>query len=304
MQKTLTGLLAVASVAALLGCNGGGGGGRSATLLAPSTAPTTSSTPRTSPAPTTSSTTPTPPPPPPSPPTPPPPAPGASGGTSTQKGVFTRQVTTVAQAGLPPITVDYKVLVPQSYVFDAQKPVPLVISELTPLSSWDQIPEQEGFILVEQQGYLGAGRGFTYSYDPLVLARILDDVEATWNVDTKRVYLTGFSAGAHWSYTIGLANATVFAGLGICAGSLGSAASVGVWVPGSTTQPNVPRKVFVAIRHGTADTVVPVNEGRLARDQLTAAGHAVDYMELNLGHTVTTAELSGLWAALKPQRLP
>ncbi|MEZ0228310.1 MAG: PHB depolymerase family esterase [Planctomycetota bacterium] len=291
-------------VASVLGCGSGGGGSsskRSGSTIGPITSSTTRTPPRTSPPATTSSTTTTTPPAPPV--VTPPPATSGSGGTSTQRGLFTRQVTTVPQAGLPAITVDYKVLVPQSYVFDAGKPVPLVISELTPVSYWDQIPEQEGFILVEQQGYRGTG-GFTYDYDPLVLAGILDDVEKTWNVDMKRLYLTGFSAGAHWSYTIGLANSQVFAGLGICAGSLGSAASVGVWVPGATVQPNVPRKVFVAIRHGTTDAVVPVNEGRIARDQLRAAGHTVDHMELSLGHTVTTAELQGLWAALKSQRLP
>src|SRR5581483_11405563 len=172
-------------------------------------------------------------------PSPAPAASNGSGGSSSQTGASQRSVTTQAQPGLPPIQVNYNVYVPPTYVFDPNKPVPLVVTELTPASYWQPIADASGFIVAEQQGYLGNG-GFTFDYDPLVLEGILADVQATWNIDTKRVYLTGFSAGAHWSYTIGLANATSFAALGICSGDLYTAIQEGVWIQGATTQPNVP----------------------------------------------------------------
>jgi predicted esterase len=188
-------------------------------------------------------------------------------------------------------------------VFDASRPVPLVVSELTPASYWQPIAEAQGFIVAEQQGYLGNG-GFTFDYDPLVLEGLLNDVEATWNVDTKRIYLTGFSAGAHWSYTIGLANADLFAALGICSGDLYTAIQEGVWIQGSTSQPNVPRTIAVSIRQGQADPVVPLSAAQFSRDELRNAGFPVDYAEFAGGHEVSTAELQGMWTWLAQQTLP
>jgi predicted esterase len=226
-----------------------------------------------------------------------------SGGTATQTGTFTRTVTTAPQPGLPSMSATYQVLVPASYVYDPKKPVPLVVSELVGLGVWDQIPETEGFILVEQDGYLGNGV-YTFDYDVLILAAIMTDVATTWNVDLKRIYLTGFDMGADWTYAVGLAKANTFAALGICSGSLGPAMQQQVWILNGTVQPNVPREIFVAIRHGTQDGKVDVTEARLARDQLRGAAFPVDYLELNQGHTVTTAELQGIWDALKSQTLP
>jgi phospholipase/carboxylesterase len=173
----------------------------------------------------------------------------------------------------------------------------MVLSELTPLGLWQPIARSEGFMVVEQQGYLGNG-GFTFDYDVLVLNAILADTQATWNVDTRRIHLTGFSAGAHWSYVVGLANSDQFAGLGISAGSMATAIRLGVWPSQVTT------KIAVAIRHGTQDTVVPVSEGRAANARLTAAGHPVDYAEFTGGHVVRTLELSEIWAFLKDKRRP
>jgi poly(3-hydroxybutyrate) depolymerase len=212
-------------------------------------------------------------------------------------------VTTAAMSGLPSIQVSYKVYVPSGYVFDPQRPVPLVVTELTPYTYWQSISESDGFIVAEQQGYLGNG-GFTLDYDPLVLQALLTDVEATWNIDVKRVYLTGFSAGAHWSYAIGLSNADLFAALGICSGSIGLAIQENVWIQDATTQPNVPRVIPVSIRQGTQDTVVPPYAGQFSRDQLLKASFPVDYAEFQDGHTVSTAELQGMWDYLKLQSLP
>jgi len=284
-------LLAAIAIASAFGCSSHGGSSSSKPAGGATTAPVSTA----SPAPTTSSAT-----------TAPPASHSVttgSGGTSTQTGSFTRQVTTPLTQGLTPITVSYNVFVPPGYVFDASKPVPLVVTELTPATYWEPIAQTSGFIVAEQQGYLGNG-GFTFDYDPLVLQALLADVEATWNVDMKRVYLTGFSAGAHWSYTIGLANANVFAALGICSGDLLTAIQEGVWIPNATTQPQIPRLIPVGIRHGTQDTVVPVAQGQYARDQLTAAGFPVDYAELNQGHTVNTPELQDLWTYLEAQSLP
>lgn len=311
-SRSLTAALVVGLT--LVGCSASGGGSQgSSSSAAPGSSSTlrTGPTPHTGggPAPTTTATptgatTPTPAasPSPGASPSPSPPSAG-SGGTSTQTGVLSRSVTTQAQASLPSIQVGYKVFVPSGYVFDSQKPVPLVVSELTPESYWEPIAQAGGFIVAEQQGYLGNG-GFTFDYDPLVLQGILQDVEGTWNIDTKAIYLTGFSAGAHWSYEIGLENADLFAGLGICSGDLYTAIQDGVWIQNAAVQPYVPRAIPISIRQGTQDTVVPVSAARFSEAQLRTAQIPVDYSEFAGGHQVDTGELQGIWDYLKTQRLP
>jgi hypothetical protein len=292
-----SGVLAVLGLAALPGCGSSsassraGSSGATAAVTSLSTTPGAGS-PLASPAPVTSTV-----------PAAPPVAASGSGGTSQQTGTLARTVTTTAQPGLPSIQVGYTLFVPSGYVYDPAKPVALVVSELTPASYWQPIAEAEGFLVAEQQGYLGNG-GFTFDYDPLVLQGILQDVSTTWNVDSKAIYLTGFSAGAHWSYEIGLENADLFAGLGICSGDLYTAIQDGVWIQGSTVQPSVPRAIPVSIRQGTQDTVVPVAAARFSEAQLLLAHFPVDYAEFAGGHTVDTGELQGIWDFLKTQRLP
>jgi poly(3-hydroxybutyrate) depolymerase len=129
---------------------------------------------------------------------------------------------------------------------------------------------------------------------PIVLDAI-DEMTANYNVDTCRIYLMGFSAGASMSYIIGLQHADEFAGFGSVAGTIQYAESWGIW-------PNeVPRKIAVDIHHGTLDGI----EGaRYSRDQLEGAGHTVYYTELQgVGHTVNAQMAAEMWANLKSHRL-
>ncbi|MGE0706864.1 MAG: hypothetical protein AB7N76_06630 [Planctomycetota bacterium] len=225
------------------------------------------------------------------------PAPGATGtgGKGGQPGLQTRAVSTQAQAGYPAITVNVQVYAPSNY--DPQVAYPLVIAANMGLTPWRALAEQEGVIVVDFRDHDQNG-GFDFGYDVLLLNAVFQDVEGAFNVDTKRRYYHGFSAGAHWGYVVVLANTQTFAGLGINAGSMGIAIQQGVW-PGQ-----VARKIPVAIRHGATDTVVPVAVGRQDRDRLMNAGHLVAYEEFGGGHTVAAADAQAIWAFLKDKKLP
>lgn len=251
----------------------------------------------TSTAPTSSSTTPAPPPPPATtPPTAPPPATSGSGGSGGALGLTSRTVTTQAQAGFPAISVDYTLYAPSGYTVNT--PVPLVLAANMGLTPWQGLAENETFIAIDFRDHDRNG-GFNFNYDVLLINAILADVQGAYNVDTKRIYYHGFSAGAHWGYTVVLSNTQVFAGLGINAGSMSNAVLQGVW-PGQ-----VQRQIPVAIRHGVSDAVVPIGAGRDDRGRLMGAGHPLDYAEFAGGHSAPTAQQAAeIWAFLSQYSLP
>lgn len=221
--------------------------------------------------------------------------PGAgSGGTGGARGLQTRTVT-ATPAGQPAVQVSYDVYVASGY--DPATPIPVVFAANMGLAPWQGLAEAQRFIVVDLRDHDRNG-GWRFDIDVPVLDAVLRDVNGAWNVDTKRVYYHGFSAGAHFGYAVVLANANVFAGLGISAGSMQTAIAQGIW-PGAVT-----RKIPVAIHHGTNDTVVPVAAGRADRDRLTQAGHPVLFEEFAGGHTVSAQDAQAIWAFLRQYSLP
>jgi phospholipase/carboxylesterase len=109
--------------------------------------------------------------------------------------------------------------------------------------------------------------------DVAVLDAALQEVAA--GLAVSRVALGGFSDGASYALSLGLANGDLFEAL--LAFSPGFAAP-----PGREGRP----RVWIA--HGTHDRVLPVDRcGRRVSRQLTAAGYDVVYDEFDGGHVVT-----------------
>ncbi|MCO5165974.1 MAG: hypothetical protein M9894_06355 [Planctomycetes bacterium] len=227
--------------------------------------------------------------------TPTPPSTGVgSGGTGGGVGLVTRTVTAQPQ-GLPAVQVSYTAYVPTTY--DPASPIPLVLAANMGLQPWQALAQAEGFVVVDLRDHDQNG-GWRFDIDVPVLDAVLRDTRAAWNVNTRRTYYHGFSAGAHFGYAVVLANANVFAGLGISAGSMQTAIAQGIW-PGL-----VARRIPVAIRHGTGDQVVPVAAGRADRDRLQQAGHPVQYEEFQGGHTVSAQDAQAIWTFLRQHTAP
>ena len=164
------------------------------------------------------------------------------------------------------------------------------------VSLWSATAEAEGFIVVGQDS---AGEGWNTGSDVEGLSAVFDQAAAWWNVDLCRTYLQGYSAGAHFTYIIGLANADVFAGLAVYAGTMGYAVEFGVWPD------MVLRTIPVRIDHGTADSVVPYSEAENAQGLLQGAGHEVSFHAIAGGsHAYDPAVHPDVWAALSQWELP
>jgi predicted esterase len=131
---------------------------------------------------------------------------------------------------------------------------------------WRSVADDSCFLVVGLDSE--SSRSWNFSGDVDNFAALYDAVDAGYDVAYR--YLHGYSAGAHWTYVIGISNSELFSGLGVYAGSLQYAEAYGYW-PDAREAP-----IPVAIAHGTADTTVPYSEAERAYAELAGAGWPVD----------------------------
>jgi len=111
------------------------------------------------------------------------------------------------------------------------------------------------------------------------LARILDAVRSRWNIDPKRMLLTGMSDGGTFCYVTGFESASPFTHLAPVAATFHPLMT-------EIADADRLRGLPVHIVHGRLDWMFPVQVARQTRDALSAAGADVTYRELDdLSHT-------------------
>jgi predicted esterase len=110
--------------------------------------------------------------------------------------------------------------------------------------------------------------------DAATIDRALDAVFSSWAVDPGRVVISGFSDGASYALSLGLANGDLFTH--VVAFSPGFVAP-GPWVGAP--------KVYVS--HGVRDTVLPIaSTTRRLVPRLRESGYDLTVREFDGGHTV------------------
>jgi len=160
---------------------------------------------------------------------------------------------------------------------------------------WTEVAEREGFLVIAQQS-VGVGWGTSVDVPPL--NAIIDDVFAHFDADESRIYATGFSAGAHFTYWLAFSNPEAFAAIGVQAGSMSSVLSNTGWSDG------ISYRFPLDIHHGRSDSVVPFAHATVARDQLEAAGHTVHFEPFEGGHTTNANHAEQIWSNLSSARRP
>jgi phospholipase/carboxylesterase len=150
--------------------------------------------------------------------------------------------------------------------------------------------EARGFVVVapdSRQATWDVIQARRYGPDVAFLDAALADVFARCTIDPARVAVAGFSDGASYALSLGVANGALFSHV--------IAFSPGFMAP--PAQEGAPR-IFVS--HGRGDTVLPIDPcSRRVVPELRRADYDVRYVEFDGGHSVppTSVEEATAWFA-------
>lgn len=193
-----------------------------------------------------------------------------------------------------PILVDgetrvYRLHVPGDLGGDA--PVPLVLAlhqfsdtaqGMAYMTEFDALADREGFIVAYPQGRWRVWDAGAGSADVVFLDVLLDELEAAYPIDPKRIYATGASAGAQMIQAYAAQR-----------GRLAAIAPVmGPVSPGQLESWKRETPLPVLLIHGKADPVVPYGE---AGETVDAGSH---------GAFVSAPDLADWWAVENGCALP
>jgi len=158
----------------------------------------------------------------------------------------------------------YALYIPSSYQKD--EPVPLLMAlhgrpgnaqRMADLTSFNSRADQHGFIAVYPQGirqywnYLHGILGYRqHPNDSEFLLKVIDAVKSEYNIDNRRVYVTGISNGGFMAQRLACYAPHKFAGFA----SVAAGGFAGMSVDCESNEP-----VNLLYMHGTADTKVPWN---------------------------------------------
>ena len=168
------------------------------------------------------------------------------------------------------LAADYLLYLPANYTAAPGTPAPLILflhgAGERGTKVWqvakhgvpkeDQLQTNFPFIVVSPQ----CPDGHIWSNE--VLLALLDEIQANYNVDPKRVYLTGLSMGGFGTWSLGLSHPERFAAIApICGGG----EIITPLLADKSKLVNLPIWAF----HGAKDPVVPVEESE----------HMVNYLK-------------------------
>jgi len=161
----------------------------------------------------------------------------------------------------------YLILLPPSVRPGQPAPVVLVFhggggraQGIAPHTGFSRLAEREGFVAVYPDG-LGHrwndGRGYASTHDDVGFVRaLLDSLRRELTIDPRRIYATGISNGAIFSYRLACDLPGVFAAVAPVAGAMPVA------LVSSCAHPE---PVSVLAMQGTADPLMPYGGGGVAR---------------------------------------
>ena len=106
------------------------------------------------------------------------------------------------------------------------------------------------------------------------LDRILDSVRSRWNIDPKRMLLSGMSDGGTFCYVTGLERSSPFTHLAPVAATFHP-------LMAEMADADRLRGLPIFLVHGRLDWMFPVQVARHTKDALTAAGAELTYREID-----------------------
>jgi poly(3-hydroxybutyrate) depolymerase len=174
------------------------------------------------------------------------------------------------------------------------------------LADWSALADASGFIAISAVGN-GAQGGWGTSDDIAELNAVLADAFASYNVERSRVYLWGFSAGAHFGHWLALSNTDVFAAYGVSAGALQLYTCTDSGPPTCAAfLAAVPRKIPLDIHIGNSDPLYAsvstdaMHDAQRLQNGGWVRGRDLYYVVFADGHLYTIAQLGQIWNNLCP----
>jgi phospholipase/carboxylesterase len=126
----------------------------------------------------------------------------------------------------------------------------------------------------------------------VLLMSFIAEVLAAYGGDSARVYLLGFSQGAIMSAGVALTEPELIAGTVLMSGRIPEEIR-----PLFAAPERLAGKPFLVV-HGTADTVLPIRNGRASRAILATLPVALTYQEYAMAHEVSAQSLADVAAWL------
>ncbi|NOK57748.1 MAG: PHB depolymerase family esterase [Chloroflexi bacterium AL-W] len=189
---------------------------------------------------------------------------------------------------------NYKLWVPSSYSNTTATPLVMVLhgcsqtpDTIAAGTQFNDLADTEGFLVVypAQSWFANFNRCWNWfepihqrrgSGEPAILAAVVDDIRSSYNIDSRRVYVVGLSAGGAMAVIMGATYPDMFSAVGVAAGleyQAGTSTLSGVLAMSQGgPDPNrqglaayqamgsANRPVRVSVFHGTSDFVVyPIN---------------------------------------------
>jgi len=173
----------------------------------------------------------------------------------------------------------YSLYVPEYYTADRAFPLVMALhggsgNGRNFLWSWLRDARSFGAILVAPTATGPTWALMGDDTDTPNLQRILDDVRSRWNIDSKRLLLTGMSDGGTFCYVTGLDGASPFTHLAPVAATFHP-------LMAELADADRLRGLPVFLVHGRLDWMFPVQVARHTREALSAAGASVVYREID-----------------------
>ena len=174
--------------------------------------------------------------------------------------------------------LDLRAIGPVRFVFPHAPTRPVTINGGYVMRAWYDI-----LGLDSQQREDEAGLRESQSLVEGLIAR-----EKARGVAARRIVLAGFSQGGAMTLMTGLRHDERLAGLVGLSGYLPLAAKA------EAERHAANRDVPIFLAHGTQDPIIPIARARASRDALVAMGHAVDWHEYAMPHSVCAEEIADL----------
>ena len=199
-------------------------------------------------------------------------------------------------------TYDYLVYTPEKYEVANAMPALLLIhgahgDGAGMLEAWRSFADKQGIVLVAPTFPLTAA---FEDQVPKLLPELMSTVGRTWNLDARRRYVFGYSAGGYSTFTAATLASDYFAGAAVFACII--TPDYDHIVEGTK------RKTPIAIYIGDRDPSFPISKVRRTRDLLEAHGFPVHYVELkNQDHNYWSASTEvnpDAWRFLSGYTLP